>query len=132
MEKKFINPPTLSTPRGYSQIVTVQGGKTIFIAGQVATDAKGEVVGKGDLGIQAKQAYGNLKTALEAAGAKPSDVVKMNTYIVNLKSQDLYAIRDARAGIYPQENPPASTLVGVTALAREDFLIEVEAVAVVD
>lgn len=132
MEKKFINPPTLSTPRGYSQIVTVQGGKTIFVAGQVATDAKGEVVGKGDLAVQAKQAYGNLKTALEAAGAKPADVVKMNTYIVNLKPQDLFAVRDARAGIYPQENPPASTLVGVTALAREDILIEVEAVAIVE
>ena len=69
MEKKFINPPELSAPRGYTHVVTATGGKMVFIAGQVAWDSKGEVVGKGDLRAQATQAYTNLKAALAAAGA---------------------------------------------------------------
>jgi len=131
MEKKFINPPTLATPRGYTHVVTATGGKTVFVAGQVAFDAKGELVGKGDLRAQATQAYENLKAALAAAGATFADVVKMNTYIVNYKPADLPAIREVRGQFFPQENLPASTLVGVQALALEGLLIEVEAVAVV-
>jgi enamine deaminase RidA (YjgF/YER057c/UK114 family) len=131
MEKKFVNPPTLATPRGYTHVVTATGGKTVFIAGQVAWNVKGEVVGKGDLRAQATQAYENLKAALAAAGATTADVVKMNTYIVNFKSADLPMIREVRSKFFAQENPPASTLVGVQALALEDLLIEVEAIAVV-
>ena len=131
MEKKFINPPELSAPRGYTHVVTATGGKMVFIAGQVAWDSKGEVVGKGDLRAQATQAYTNLKAALAAAGATPADVVKMNTYVVNFKSADLPVIREVRSQFFPQENPPASTLVGVQALAVDGLLIEVEAVAVV-
>src|SRR5436190_20806361 len=86
MEKKFINPPTLATPRGYTHVVTAAGGKVVFIAGQVAWDVKGELVGKGDLRAQATQAYGNLKIALVEAGATWADIVKMNTYVENLKS----------------------------------------------
>lgn len=131
MEKKFINPPTLATPRGYTHVVTAAGGKMIFVAGQVAFDAKGELVGKGDLRAQATQAYENLKAALTAAGATTADVVKMNTYIVNFKSADLPVIREVRAQFFPQENLPASTLVGVQALAVDGLLIEVEAIAMV-
>jgi enamine deaminase RidA (YjgF/YER057c/UK114 family) len=131
MEKKFINPSTLAPPRGYTHVVTTTGGKTVFVAGQVAWDAKGEVVGKGDLRAQATQAYENLKAALAAAGATFADVVKINTYVVNYKSADLPVIREVRSKFFAQENLPASTLIGVQALALEDLLIEVEAVAVV-
>jgi len=131
MEKKFINPPTLATPRGYTHVVTAAGGKMVFIAGQVAWDVKGELVGKGDLRAQATQAYTNLKAALAAAGATTADVAKMNTYVVNFKSTDLSVIREVRSQFFPQENLPASTLVGVQALAMDGLLIEVEAVAMV-
>jgi enamine deaminase RidA (YjgF/YER057c/UK114 family) len=131
MEKKFINPSTLAPPRGYTHVVTTTGGKTVFVAGQVAWDVKGEVVGKGDLRAQATQAYENLKAALAAAGATFADVVKINTYVVNYKSADLPVIREVRSKFFAQENLPASTLIGVQALALEDLLIEVEAVAVV-
>ena len=103
----------------------------VFIAGQVAWDVKGEIVGKGDLRAQATQAYTNLKAALAAAGATTADVVKMNTYVVNFKSSDLPVIREVRSQFFPQENLPASTLVGVQALAVDGLLIEVEAVAMV-
>jgi enamine deaminase RidA (YjgF/YER057c/UK114 family) len=131
MEKKFINPPTLATPRGYTHVVTATGGKMVFIAGQVAWDVKGEIVGKGDLRAQATQAYANLKAALAAAGATTADVVKMNTYVVNFKSADLPVIREVRSQFFSQENLPASTLVGVQALAMDGLLIEVEATAIV-
>jgi enamine deaminase RidA (YjgF/YER057c/UK114 family) len=130
-EKQFINPPGIATPRGYTHVVIVPSGKTIFIAGQVALNTKGEIVGKGDLRAQAAQVYENLKTALAAAGATFADVVKVNTYIVNLKPEHLPVLREVRSGYFPQQNPPASTLVGVTALANPDFLIEVEAIAAV-
>lgn len=132
MEKKFINPEALATPRGYTYVVTAQGGKMVFVAGQVAFDAKGEVVGRGDLRAQARQTYENLKAALAAAGATPADVVKMNTYVVDYKPEDLAVIREVRSQFFPQENPPASTLVGVQALALDGLLIEVEAIAVVE
>jgi len=131
MEKKFINPPTLSTPRGYTHVVTATGGKMVFIAGQVAWDAKGEIVGKGDLRAQATQVYENLKAALAAAGATFTDVVKMNTYIVNFKAADLPVIREVRAKYFLQENLPASTLVGVQALAVDGLLIEIEVIAMI-
>src|SRR5262245_9090403 len=131
MEKTCINPPELAKPGGYSHVVTATGGKLVFIAGQVAWNAQGEMVGKGDLRAQATQVYTNLKTALAAAGATFADVVKMNTYIVNFKSSDLPMIREVRSQFFPQENLPASTLVGVQALALDGLLIEVEAVAVV-
>jgi enamine deaminase RidA (YjgF/YER057c/UK114 family) len=131
MEKKFINPPTLSTPRGYTHVVTAAGGKMVFIAGQVAWDTEGEIVGKGDLRAQATQVYENLKAALAAAGATFTDVVKMNTYIVNFKAADLPIIREVRGKYFAHENLPASTLVGVQALAVDGLLIEVEVIAMV-
>src|SRR5512140_2108201 len=124
MPTQFINPKDLSNPGTYTQVVVAEGKKTIFISGQVALDASGQVVGKGDLGAQTKQVFENLKIALAAVGATFGDVVKMNTYIVNYKPELRPAYVQARSDFISKENPPASTLVGVTALAREDFLIE--------
>jgi enamine deaminase RidA (YjgF/YER057c/UK114 family) len=131
MEKKFINPPEISKPRGYTHVVTAQGGTTVYVSGQVAFDVNGSMVGIGDLLAQAEKASENLVAALKAAGASPADVVKANTYVVNFKQDDLRIIRDVRARVFPADNPPASTLVGVQALAVEGLLIEMEAIAVI-
>jgi enamine deaminase RidA (YjgF/YER057c/UK114 family) len=132
MEKQFLNPPTIATPRGYTHAVTAASGKMVFISGQVAFNVKGELVGKGDLRAQTQQVYENLKNALAAAGATTADVVKLNTYVVEFTPADLAAIREVRGQYFPNpEQMPASTLVGVQALAFEGLLIEVEAVAMV-
>ena len=132
VRKQHLNPKGLAEPRGYTHVVTVEGGgKMIFISGQVAYNANREVVGKGDLRAQTTQAYENLKIALTAAGATFADVVKMNTYVVNYKSDSLPILREAREKFLGTKHPPASTLIGVQALASDDFLIEIEAVAVV-
>jgi enamine deaminase RidA (YjgF/YER057c/UK114 family) len=131
MEKHFFNPVNLHEPRGYTHAVAVEGGRTIFIAGQVAFDHDGNLVGPGDLGVQAAKALENLVAALAAAGATPADVVKLNTYVVNYKPADLPIIREARSRIFVDENLPASTLIGVQALALDGLLIESEASAVI-
>ncbi len=126
------NPPALSTPRGYSHTVSVSGGKTVYIAGQVAYNAQGEVVGKGDLKAQMRQAFENLRVALAAAGGSFKDLVKINTYVVGYKPDQLPILREVRAEMLKDLPPPASTLVGVQALVNPDLLIEIEAIAVVD
>jgi enamine deaminase RidA (YjgF/YER057c/UK114 family) len=130
-EKQFINPTELSAPGSYTHVVTVNQGKMIFVSGQVALNKQGEVVGKGDLRAQATQVFENLRIALAAAGATFADVVKVNTYVVNYKPADVGIIRELRSKFLPKDKPPASTLVGVQALAREDFLIEIEVIAAV-
>ena len=131
MEKQFFNPSSIHRPRGYSHAIAVEGGRLIFVAGQVALDKDGNLVGKGDLRAQTDKALDNLIAALTAAGATPADVVKVNTYVVNYKPADYPIIREARARIFDAQSPPASTLLGVQALAVEELLIEIEAIAVV-
>jgi enamine deaminase RidA (YjgF/YER057c/UK114 family) len=131
MEKQFFNPSNMHRPRGYTHAVAVDGGRLVFIAGQVAFDQEGNLVGKGDLRAQTEKALDNLVTALAAAGATPADVVKVNTYVVNYGPAAYPIIREARARIFDSQNPPASTLIGVQALAVEGLLIEIEAIAAV-
>jgi enamine deaminase RidA (YjgF/YER057c/UK114 family) len=134
MEKKFIHPEKLANfPKLFTQVVSVKSGeiKTVYISGQVAIDREGKVVGKGDLGAQAAQVFENLTLALESAGARPEDIVKLNTYVVNMKPEDGRTIGQARKKFFNQENLPASTMVGVISLVSPDFLLEVEAIAVV-
>ena len=126
---KRSNPPTLSKPTGYTHVVEVTGpAKTVYISGQIALDKEGTVVGAGDMKAQAEQVFRNLQAALEAAGAKFSDVVKMNTYITDMDKAP--AVREIRAR-YFGETAPASTLVQVVHLARPEFLLEIEVIAVV-
>ncbi|MGH9388304.1 MAG: RidA family protein [Vicinamibacteria bacterium] len=115
-------------PLGYSHVVEVQGGRTIYVAGQVALDKEGNLVGQGNLGAQTVQVFENLKARLEEAGATFKDVVKLNYYLTD--ASDLQGLRDVRNRYLNTENPPASTLVVVKQLFREEFLIEVEAIAV--
>lgn len=131
MPKQFINPKELSNPGTYTHVVVAEGKRIIFISGQIALDANGQLVGKGDLRAQTKQVFENLKIALASAGAGFSDIVKTTMFVVNYKAEMRPALVEVRSQYLPKENPPASTLVGVTALAREDLLLEVEAIAVV-
>jgi 2-iminobutanoate/2-iminopropanoate deaminase len=126
---KRTNPPTLSKPTGYTHIVEVTGpAKTVYISGQIAYDKDGQVVGAGDMKAQAEQVFKNLQTALTAAGATFSDVVKMNTYITDMDKAP--AVREVRAR-YFGETTPASTLVQVVHLARPELMLEIEVIAVV-
>jgi enamine deaminase RidA (YjgF/YER057c/UK114 family) len=128
---QFLNPEGLSKPMGYTQVVVAQSGKLVYVSGQVPLNARGEVVGKGDLRAQVTQVMENLKTALAAAGVTMKDVVKANYYVVNLKPDQVPVIREVRSKYFSAEHPPAGTLVGVTALVQEGYMIEIEAVAAV-
>src|SRR5207245_238478 len=125
---KRTNPPTLAKPTGYTHVVEAIGGKTIYISGQIALDQDGKVVGQSDMKAQAEQVFKNLQAALTAAGATFKDVVKMNTYTTDVSQ--VQAVRDVRAR-YFGDTVPASTLVQVVHLARPEFMLEIEVIAVV-
>jgi enamine deaminase RidA (YjgF/YER057c/UK114 family) len=131
---KAMNEPQIRflnrAPAGYSQVVEVRGGRTLYISGQIALDASGNVVGSGDFTAQVKQVFANLKTRLDEAGAAFNDVVKLNFYLVDASS--LQIVRDVRDTYVNRKNPPASTLVVVKQLVRPDLLVEVDAIAVVE
>ena len=131
-EKKFINPEGMVRPGAYTPVVATRGGRTLYVAGQVAQDEKGAIVGPGDLAAQAEQVYRNVSLALKGAGATFNDVVKITVYVVNLKPEHRDLMGQVRARHVNKDNPPASTLVGVQALAKPEYLVEVEAVAVAD
>ena len=124
---RFINPSTLATPPGFTHVVEITQGRTIFIAGQVALDQAGQIVGHHDFRAQTQQVFENLKAALAAVGADFTRVVKLNMYVVDISQ--LPILREVRDRYVNTHHPPASTLVEVRRLAREEFLIEVEAVA---
>lgn len=131
MLRKFLNPPGLCPTFGWTHVVTAGPGTTIYVSGQVSVNERGEVVGKGDLRAQTEQTFKNLATALAAAGAGFRDVIKMNLYVVGLRPEQVPIIREVRGRHVWAEHPPASTLVGVSALVGADWLIEIEVVAVV-
>src|SRR5688572_6179100 len=123
-----MNPQGLSTPTGYSHVVSTRGGRTVYIARQPALDAQGRVVGAGDLAAQTRQVFANLDIALKAAGATFANVVKTNYYLRD--ASQVAVIREIRAKYFTKELP-ASTLVEVPRLANPDLLIEIEVIAVV-
>ena len=131
MQTQFLNPSTLNPTFGWTHVVAVTGGKTIYVSGQVSVNERGEVVGKGDLRAQTVQTFENVKQALAAAGATFRDVLKSNLYVVGLKPEDVATIREVRSRYFSMTHPPASTLVGVPALVGADWLIEIEVVAVI-
>jgi enamine deaminase RidA (YjgF/YER057c/UK114 family) len=125
---KFVNPTGLAPGRGYTHVVDVPAGRTICVAGQVAFDEKGNLVGPGDVRAQTEQVFRNLRTALEGAGASLTDIVKLNWYVRDVSQVAIFReVRDQFLGSGPR---PASTLVEVKSLVRDDILIEVEAIAV--
>jgi len=124
---KFVNPHGLANPSGYTHVVDVPAGRILFIAGQIARDANGNLVGKGDMRAQTEQVFRNIQTALESRGATLADIVQLTTYIRDMSQIAAYReVRERVLGAYPR---PASSLVGVAALASDDLLLEVEVVA---
>ena len=130
-ELAYLNPSGLANFGTFSQVVTARGGKTIHISGQVAWNAQGQVVAPGDLKGQTVQVFENLKIALAAAGATFGDLVKITTYVVDLKPEDRSVISEIRGRYMDPARKPASTMIGVSALVMPELKIEVEAVAVV-
>jgi enamine deaminase RidA (YjgF/YER057c/UK114 family) len=123
--------PDLVHNPAYSQVVKATGSTTVYVAGQVALDAQGNLIGDGDLAAQTTQVMRNVGAALESAGATFADVVKITTYVVGYEPAHRAVIAAARRPFLPADTPPASTLVGVSALADPGWLVEIEAVAVI-
>lgn len=129
---KIHNPPTLSKPTGYSHIAEVNSGKLVYIAGQIAVDKDGTLVGKDDFAKQVRQVFENLTAATKAAGGSMNDIIKLNYYISEAVDRNqVPVLREIRAGFLTTATPPASTLLFVKGLASADYLIEIEAVAVI-
>lgn len=129
MTSELINPDGLPTPDSYTHVVAAAGGRLVFIAGQVADDARGNLIGPGDLAGQARQAFANLARCLAAAGARPDQVTKITIYVVGHRPEFLPVISAARIAVFG-DHRPADTLVGVSTLAEPGYLIEVDAIAV--
>jgi enamine deaminase RidA (YjgF/YER057c/UK114 family) len=131
MTLKLINPENLPTPQTYTQVVVATGSKLVFLSGQEPEDTNGKLVGRGNLAVQARQVFSNLGRALAAAGARPEQVTKINIYVVNYERDAcLGVIEEARVELFGNHKP-ADTVLGVTALSP-DYLIEVDAIAVID
>ena len=133
MPRQHLNPDGLfpSVASGFSQIVVATGTKTVFLSGQVAWDAEKRIVGGGDLAEQTRQALRNIGAAMHVAGGTLDDVVALRIYVVNYRPEHAETISAALRAYFPH-NPPASTWIGVSALAVPDFLIEIEATAVLE
>jgi reactive intermediate/imine deaminase len=128
--KRFLSPDTLPPPFGYSHVVEAQAGRLIYISGQVPLDREGQLVGEGDFDAQVRQVFDNLTAALTAAGANWADVVKLNYFLTDVSQiASVRAIRDEHVNT---EHPPASTLVEVSRLFRDEVLVEIEAVAIAE
>jgi len=131
MPLELVNPDGLPVPATYTHVIVAAGSTTVFIAGQEPEDAQGNLVGPGDLAAQARQVFTNLGLALAAAGAHPSQVAKITIYVVHYRREHLAVIEAARVRLFG-DHKPADTVVGVAALARPEYLIEVDAIAAID
>ena len=133
MKNEIVNPETLfnSAPMGYSHAVKSSGAITIHCSGQVAWDSDLNLVGGDDVGAQARQVLINLRQVLDSSSAEIADIVRLRTYVVNLNPSVLEPIGRAIGEFYGNVIPAANTLIGVQTLALPDFLIEIEATAVI-
>ena len=125
---RYLSPRTMPQPYGYSQVVEVRGGRTVYVAGQVPLDANNQLVGAGDFPAQVKQAFENVRLALEAVDMTFANVVKMQFFLTD--AANLTLVRDIRDSYIDTTRPPASTSVEVSALFRPDVLFEMDVVAV--
>ncbi len=134
MTHQTINPDIMydSLQFGFSHATKAQGQTVIHCAGQLAWDKNGNMVGNDDLAKQTEQVFNNLHIVLQEAGATPADVVRMRTYIVDLKPAHLEVVGQAIGNFYGDITPPANTLIGVQSLAMPGLLIEIEMTAIID
>jgi len=126
--RRVVNPPGVLEPVGYSHAV-LRSGTPVFIAGQVGADASGAVVGPGDADAQARQAFANLRTVVEACGGSMADIVKITVFVTDMAHRP--AVARARLEHWPEGDFPASTFLVVSGLALPEWLVEVEAVAMI-
>lgn len=130
MERREIQPDTVPRPVAeYAQGVEVSGGRMLYISGQVPIDAEGRLVGEGDIREQARQVFRNIKAIVEEAGGSMGDIVKLTTFLTNM--EDYAGFVEVRSEFIPAPYP-AATLVEVSSLVRPEWLLEVEAIAVLD
>ena len=127
-----INPPGSPTPSNYHHVVSVEGGRTIYLAGQIAFDENRNIIGGDDVIDQTHQALTNLKRNVEAAGASMSDMVKITTFVVDYDQRQLQGIVDVIGEYFPAGHQPTNTLIGIDCLAVDGLLIEIEGIAVTD
>jgi enamine deaminase RidA (YjgF/YER057c/UK114 family) len=126
-----INSPRLPKPNGYSHVVEIGSGRTLYISGQVALDHDGNVVGAGDFRAQAEQVFANLNEALQAVEANFGHVVKLTFFVTELTPENLSILREVRDRHIDPAHAPASSLVQVAGLFRRELVVEIEAIAVV-
>jgi enamine deaminase RidA (YjgF/YER057c/UK114 family) len=131
MPLECTNPEGLPPAHTYSHVVTATNGRMVFVAGQVAEDADGNLVGAGDLAAQARKAFENVRTALHAAGARPDQVARITIHVVGYRPEHIPIVEAGRRAAFG-DHKPADVLLGVAALSDPAFLIEVDAIAVVD
>ena len=134
MPKEYINPNNLfpSLPYGFSQIVVATGKRMVFISGQTAWDERKDIVGGDSVLEQARQAFRNLEKAMAATGGTLKDIVTLRIYVVDYQAECGTEVGTILRETFSPQNPPASTWIGVSALADPEFLIEIEATAVLE
>jgi reactive intermediate/imine deaminase len=126
MSRQIIAPPFIHKAAGYSH--AVRAGDTVYVAGQVAVDPEGNVVGAGDIDAQVAQVWQNLKAVLAYAGGSVDDIVKITVFVTDIAHRP--AVAAARESVFPHGRYPASTFLVVQSLARPELLVEIEAIAV--
>ena len=128
MSKRVVAPPFIHQTTGYSH--AIQAGNTLYVAGQVAIDPEGNLVGEGDIAAQVEQVWRNLKSVLGYAGGSVDDIVKITVFTTDIAHRP--AIAAARDAVFPNGRFPASTFLVVQSLARPELLVEIEAIAVLE
>ncbi len=124
-----LNPDTMSKPAGYMHVVKT--GNTVYIAGQISTSPDGGVVGKGDAEAQVRQIWRNIEAAIKSVGGSGiANLVKTTTYVTDIAHAG--AVRKVREELFSSTQPPTSTLLVISELAGPDYMVEIEAIAVVD
>ena len=134
MPRQSLQPDDLfpSSDFGFAQVVTTEGKKLVFCAGQTAWTRDMQIVGEYDLGKQMEKTLENVRHALTAAGADLKDVVRLTIYIVDYNPDKLDTISGVLTQFFDKDALPANTLLGIQALALPEFMVEIEATAVVD
>jgi len=127
---RFLNPEGLFKPSTFSQIAVTKGDKVVYISGQTARDPTSKIVAVGDVKGQAEKVFANLRMAIESVGGSMDDIAKITTFVVNLQPDDRVWIGEMVKKHFPK--PPAHALVGISALAAPELLIEIEAIAILD
>jgi enamine deaminase RidA (YjgF/YER057c/UK114 family) len=128
---KFVTPAAVAKPKGYTPVVKVDLGTCymLILSGQVPLDKQGSLVGPGDLGKQTEQVFSNIAGIIQEEGGSINNLVKITVYITDMAQ--IQAFRAARDKFVTLTRPPASTLVQVNKLYRDDVMVEVEGVAII-